>query len=660
MSSILERGFDMLGYLLNPPWVLHEPSPVWREHHAHLVPTGLCAQPYDEELFYRCIFKAFAQAYSVGSVCTNFKSVFDLYESSGGAPIDARDRNAVVLQTIAIYRLEHIDDVYPQALLIYRPIDPQDAQSWLIYLGRSYQEEASLAQLFKALGRRPSTPLSPELRQVALDLSQACGADTYQTQALFLALQSPLSVICGGPGTGKTTTVVQILEGLLRQNPALRIGLAAPTGKAASRMRQAIQINVAKHATLFQEMSRVTAADAQAHAASRQIRERTIHKWLSTPSASGQMPSADNPLDVDVFVVDEASMLDQGLARRIMGALGESTRVIILGDKHQLAAVGPGAVFADLTHPDSALYDHVVTLKVSRRFKEGTVISEFAHAINHDAPYQDNAVAIARAFELLTHASDETADFQLHWHHDPIENGIGLSASSQVWLRQKLDRYIEDFEAYCVAQDAVDANAFADIDTQKAMQVAREVAWQRLWQTLNQFKPLAAQRKGPMSVDAINNYASFYVRNAMMQRGRIDDEKDGLHFPGEVIIIRQNDAQLGVFNGDIGVILPFDEGQRIVRMGDSDLHLSPNLLPAHDVAYAITIHQSQGSEYEDVAVFMPVNPYSGLATRELLYTGVTRTQAIVHLFGQQDVIERAITRKTERMSGLVYSLMASS
>ena len=193
-----------------------------------------------------------------------------------------------------------------------------------------------------------------------------------------MAVTESLAIISGGPGTGKTTTVAQILECLLEENPGLRIALAAPTGKATSRMDQSMRMSVGRG--FLPKLSEVLAKDEARPEGERQVKGRTIHKWLLSPTPAGGFPGPGNPLPVDVIVVDEASMVDIHLAARLFDAVGEATRVIILGDKHQLAAVGPGAVFAELSDPKGMLGGHVVELEKSRRFEKGTVIATRANA----------------------------------------------------------------------------------------------------------------------------------------------------------------------------------------------------------------------------------------------------------------------------------------
>lgn len=524
-----------------------------------------------------------------------------------------------------------------------------------LYCAREAFEEMQLALKLAALAKAPARRLKPETLDRIDALASSLGADKPQRDALELAVKRRFAVICGGPGTGKTTTVIQILECLFAENPSLTVALAAPTGKAASRMRQSISAGLAREGaeTLFAHVRAAADGDEA------RIREHTIHKWLTIPTASGRRPGPDSPLSASVLVVDEASMMDIHLAARLFAAVGEDARVIILGDMHQLAAVGPGAVFADISDRDGPLGASVAQLRTSRRFPEGTVIDRLAKAINHEASAgsgelgglfsQDTPDAAWEDVKAILSGEAPAGDrYAVTWDQGAYEPQSGLSPAATAWLDKMAERFTTALLNYVEALlSRRDASAL-------------EAAWQSLWNDgLGRFRALAAQRRGPMSVEAVNNFMADRVRSALAATPFAADETDEF-FPGRVVIVRRNDDMLGLFNGDIGIVVPVrGEGgafARKVRFGDSGIALSPSLLPEHDTAYAMTIHQSQGSEFDDVAVFLPVNPESGLATRELLYTGVTRTKSTVAIFGSEASLRHAVETPTRRAGGLAARL----
>lgn len=594
-----------------------------------------------------------------------------------------------------------------------------------IYFARFALEELDLARMLWKLAKSAlvkhavAASTSPEAEAKELEgasaedatlverITTAAGADTLQRQAVALALRERLAIISGGPGTGKTTTVAQILECLLTRTPGLRIALMAPTGKATSRMLESIRASAGRG--FLPRLKETLQADDLLPEASRLVRGRTIHKWLVSPTGTGERPGPGNPLTADVIIVDEASMVDIHLAHRLLATVGDETRVIILGDKHQLAAVGPGAVFAELSESHGVLRGHVVELKKSRRFQEGTVIAELANAINHQgdvknlpeqkvfervlAVFQEGKSAQANDYQATLHMKSEEEDWAvLQGNASRVErerfSRTGLTREAREWLDRELDKYGEKLLDF---RRAWEANAPGAVLKGYA---------DALWQCLSEFRALAAQRTGKMSVNAINAYATERIRAFWpVNEGQGNRE----NFPGRVIIVRKNDDRLNLHNGDTAIMLPMfsieshenkieddvlesgiaessarpeedpesfllpttqrrdRDGERFTYgawLGDEERMLSATLLPIYDTAWAMTIHQSQGSEFERVAVFLPDDPFSGLASRELLYTGVTRTKKRVDVFGAVEVLKAAVQRQTVRDGSLGRRLTA--
>lgn len=599
------------------------------------------------------LMRAFAEASHKGSVCVRRQDLLATLAESMPAPF-GRDT--------ADERLERLfDELEALGLLLRREcaaepetlIAPWVEDGERIYAARYFAQEASLADaLVRIASQTPEKPSEAVLSEMRR-LTDAIHADEHQAGAVRKALDENLAVICGGPGTGKTTSVVLMLECLLAEKPNLRIYLAAPTGKATSRMAQSIQESVASDRLvhLLPRMGAVLAGKSDAV-----VEGRTLHKWLVTKTASGERPSKTNPLPCDVLVIDEASMVDIHLAARLFEAVSPKTRVIVLGDKFQLAAVGPGAVFADISSSTGALARHVAELKTSRRFKEKTVIWSLARAVNHegvaaeDAP--DDVVRLLRA--NLTESSPEGDIRPAVWFDEAPQPDTGLSSAALEWLDRESQPYLEALAAYVEAERRPGGETELD------------EAWTHLWKALARFRPLAAQRRGPQSVEALNRVMESRVKAKLVEIGAYDERFDDEVYPGRVVIVRKNDDVLGVFNGDVGIVVPLPFGpdedpltarpRRTVIFGDTGKRIAPSLLPAHETAFAITIHQSQGSEFEHVAVFLPEKPDSGLATRELLYTGVTRTKGTVTIFGSERTLRTAVASRTARVGGLAQRL----
>ena len=626
---------------------------------------------------------AFARAEDRGSVCIPAQSAaLRLAPADGPDPERAMAAGITRLRSglddlVAVGIAQKLGDFLDAARAEVRqpgtgrfaPIVIDEAEDFArsrIYFARFAFEEVMLAQALLGLAGDAPEPVPEEMR-LKIDATVAlAGSDALQRRAVELALERRFAVVSGGPGTGKTTTVAQILECLLAQNPDLRIALAAPTGKAAGRMDQSIRQSVGRG--FAPVLAAALEADALRPEGERRIRARTIHKWLLTPTAAGAFPGPGNPIPADVLVVDEASMVDIHLAARLFAAVSEGARVVVLGDKHQLAAVGPGAVFADISDAEGALSACAVELKTSHRFRAGGVIARLADAVNHqgDAAGLPEREVFARVLAALNELPAAPSLRDPHpasakLHDDEAEeaaldeaarraqkeafNRTGLTGGMRRWLARELEGYAAELERYRLAWQA-------GADERALHERARA-----LWTALSKFRVLAAQRRGAMSVAAVNDAAGAEIR----ARWPIESAAGGDNYPGRVVIVRRNDDGLAVYNGDVGIVLPAAQTTQDavvyrVYLGDADRMLPAALLPAHDTAWAITIHQSQGSEFDRVAVLLPRKPGSGLATRELLYTGITRTKAEVDVFGRREVLAEAVRRPTVREGGLAARL----
>lgn len=492
-----------------------------------------------------------------------------------------------------------------------------------LYLARYQAYEQRLAERLLALSaERPAVDealLSESLaRLFAFNQQQP----DWQRLAAAQAVRRRLAVISGGPGTGKTTTVVRLLAALLEQpgGERLAIGLAAPTGKAAARMAEAIR-NAKADLPLADHLKALLPEEA-----------RTLHRLLGSRGDSPAVRhDAARPLALDVLVVDEASMVDLALMAKLVDALPPQARLILLGDKDQLAAVEAGAVFAELCEgrgfdaeaaaelqritgqtvpvetPRSALGDAVVLLTHSHRFAGDSGIGELARRINTgDA---------AGTLNLLRESRTDLA-----WQAEP----------SQVALLERLE---QGYAPYLKAARRGDpTEAFA---------------------TFNAFRALTAQREGPWGVGGLNEALEARIkrRYSLAERER--------WYPGRAVMVRQNDYALGLFNGDIGLCLAGEHGLRVYFEGEDGFRaFAPARLPSHDSAFAMTVHKSQGSEFSEVLLALPESP-SPLLTRSLFYTGITRAKHKVEIWGLPARLAEAVNTKAERAAGLAQRLGVS-
>jgi exodeoxyribonuclease V alpha subunit len=413
----------------------------------------------------------------------------------------------------------------------------------------------------------------------------------WQRQAAKTALNNALTLITGGPGTGKTTTVVRILALLQQLSPQpLHIALTAPTGKAAMRLQESI--GASKQGLPCAERVK------------RQIPEivTTLHRLLGAKLFSPTFRhDTQQPLPYDVVVVDEASMVDLALMSKLVDALKIGTRLILLGDKDQLASVESGSVLADLT---TALVQQTVQLQKSHRFQGQ--IKELATAINQQHARQ--------AWELLIQGGD-----------------IGLLVTPLIeTIAQKQVPYLR-----LIAEQA----AFKDIYT-----------------AFNEFQVLCSNRLGTNSVRFINDA----VEKKLADSGKIS--LSGQWYSGRPVMMTQNNAPLQLYNGDIGICMADTAQQNrlmvfFLRPDGSIKKVLPSRLPNCETVFAMTIHKSQGSEFAQVLMVLPdkMNP---VLTKELIYTAITRAKQTVTVVAEANIFMHAVGQKINRRAGLAYKLMA--
>lgn len=476
-----------------------------------------------------------------------------------------------------------------------------------LYLYRYFELERRLAELIMQRTQICDVAIDSTQLEAALDTlfpDDATSAD--QRNAATLAVHNRFTVISGGPGTGKTATVVRILTLLSQLKLAApeRMLLCAPTGKAAARLREA----------LADSLAAVTPGDALPTDAV------TAHRLLGWRPGKKPRYHAMRPLNCDLLVLDEASMVDLALMVSILEALPAHARLILLGDRDQLSSVEAGAVLGDICRAaDSGpLADTLAPLTHNWRFGAHSPIAALASAVRE-----------ARVTDALTLLDDP--------------------ASAQVSLQVAQ----ED-----AALDALLAEQVTPVYAEVARLVREGADAKAVFEKLGSLMVLCAHRTGPRGVTDLN-------RRVSVQLGAGGALSPGLPaYPGQPLMVTRNDSALGLFNGDVGVVMPDADSpgrlQAVFIDTAGDEHaVSLGRLPEHETAYAMTVHKAQGSQARQVVLVLPTQ-LSPVLSRELIYTGITRAEQSLEIWAAHEVLAGAIGRSAQRATGLADRLQGRS
>lgn len=497
----------------------------------------------------------------------------------------------------------------------FRPfVLDRDGRFWL---WRNWRHEQRLADALLARCGGRANPL--EGATIASDIATLFeGSDTTRTADQRAAVSAVpgarVFVLTGGPGTGKTTTVVRMLLMLLRHARACglperpRIALAAPTGKAAQRLAQAVALGKNNLASNLAGSVFDSLLDAIPHE-----QAQTLHRLLAYQPVRNRFTHGEGqPLAADIVVVDEASMVDLATMRQLLEALSPSSMLLLLGDPDQLASVDAGSVLADVVaaaaEPASPVHAHVATLR--QGWRAGSGLQRAIEALRDGAT------------DWLEQAGRSSEGAKLRACADVA----ALQGCIDAWLERQAPAHVRLF-----SRDIDPVDAFAAL---RAGQV------------------LCALRTGRFGAAGVN--ARFGERLAL--RYGFDATQAWYH--GRPVIVTRNDYAHGLFNGDVGIALAGPGGLRVwfetaMRDGAGGLRsFSPRVLPTCEDAWAITIHRSQGSEYDDVAVLLPPDAEHRLLSRELVYTAVSRARRRAELWSTAAVLQAAVARRVERHGGL--------
>ena len=485
-----------------------------------------------------------------------------------------------------------------------------------LYLRRDRASEAALAAFVRARLQEPPRCDAATLRADldALGLLPAAGSEVdWQLVAIAAAARASFAVLTGGPGTGKTTTVARWLAVLARRQPTLRVALCAPTGKAAARLLDSLRTAAASLPSLADVVAGCEAT--------------TLHRLLGyRPADDAFARGPDRPLRHDVVVVDEASMAEPALLATLCRALPPAARLLLVGDRDQLAAVGAGQPLGDLCRAAAPERGPGAALAAFCRDALGCALPERVGA----PPIADVVVGLRRNYRFAARAGIGAFAVAMAGR-DPQAALAALRAGhADLPHAATIDAALQPFRAAILAA----ATGDADVGSR-----------------LGAFRVLTATRHGPHGATAWNARIEALLRGEGVRTDRSD-------YPGRPVLVTANDHPNRLYNGDLGVVVIDPAGRSAVAFprGAEEPRLVPLArLPAHETAWAMTVHKAQGSEFDDVLLSLPDKAID-LLDAPLVYTGVTRGRRRVLVHGDLDLLAPALARWPDRSSGLADAL----
>jgi len=454
--------------------------------------------------------------------------------------------------------------------------------------------------------------------------------DHDQIAAIKLALNSRFSIISGGPGTGKTSLMVNILRCLVRDGVQKeKILLGAPTGRAAQRMTETVRYSV----NTIKEPSKDDRDLLD-------LKGSTLHKILRYRGDTHDFYYREtNPLPASVIILDEVSMVDVAMMARFLGAVDLSrTKLVLLGDKDQLPSVEAGAVFAEMI-PDGTkaerFRDRLIILK--KVFRSDINLLGLAKEMNQGNCPEYTPVSFETALKLKP---DQWA-FVLPHTMEAWKEHI------QRWIQHHYMTPVNDhgrsFKELISTAGEIDAEQLITSDS-------GQVILEQIFSVVARTRILSLVRKGSYGCVGINHHICEHLHSTL------DDTANNNIFSGAVIMVRRNDYSKELFNGDVGVIVGDPKGTYrafFPRFG-SYISFAVDMLPPWEHAFAMTVHKSQGSEFDNVLLVLPEDEAHRLLTREIVYTGITRARKRIIIYGKESALATALERKIERQSGLTW------
>lgn len=563
-------------------------------------------------------FAAFICHQATGGVSELFRLVVSLASSAVGQGSSCLNLQDIAEESIVIenkeFRLPRLDalmELLKSATVVsfpgghFRPLVLDATGRLYLYRYWHYEQELQRTILRKAGAAFDNVDETILLDALERLFPSSGGRESdRQKDATVVALRRQFCVLSGAPGTGKTSTVVRILALLREQKWGMkqRIAMAAPTGKAAARLKTSIS-DIKRTLDCSDEVKSAIPDEVV-----------TIHRLLGTISGSTRFRhSASNPLPFDTVIIDEASMVALPLMSLLVTALKADARLILLGDHHQLASVEAGSVFGDICsagseNEASPLSNSMVLLEKNYRFHPGSGIAEISRAVNEGLERE--------AVNLLKRSRSSGVTWQELPAPEELQHALANKA-------------VEGFHSYLDAASPAEA-----------------------LERFDRFRILCALRDGPYGVSGLNRT----VENILARKALISPAST--FYRGRPLMITVNNYAMRLFNGDTGILFPDPENGGSLRAfffaPDGEIRsIAPERLPQHETAFAITIHKSQGSEFDRLLMLLPPID-SEILTRELIYTGITRAKESVEIWANEEVFCAAVKKQTKRSSGLHF------
>ncbi len=555
--------------------------------------------------------------------------------------------------------------------LVRATVDGADA----VYFHKYYTHEQTLRLLLRQrAANETALPVLTDLKAALADVldanpllhqGQPVELNADQKRAVAMAFLGNLLVVSGGPGTGKTSIIFTLLRCLLRLRiDPDRVRLAAPTGRAAQRITDFLRSGLAS-----------LARQAPADAPLANVSASTVHRLLGYSSARGTFEfDQTNPVPADVVIVDEVSMVDVELMLRLLAAVEADAKIILLGDKDQLPSVEAGAVLANLLPADAA---ETYSLPFLDAMSALGLLPPSSQIENRKSKITNHIVLLRHNYRSQRHIQDVSAAVnagncaivdELPVHHlKPIRPGAaslrwpkladlkipGGDVPGGVWLidpavqswRQTLRAWATDH--YLSSAAGGYAALVERCKRIRSEDILSSAELTQLGGLLNRFRVLTLVREGRFGSAGVNEYL------AEILAPRLDRGWRSRFFAGALVMVTTNDHVRQIYNGDVGIVLRDDSGgyRAFFPRGGSFLAYPLDALPQHELAFAITVHKAQGSEYQQVLLALGEDPAQPLLTREIIYTAITRAKDLAAIYGKGEILKTAIARRIQREMG---------